>query len=100
VHNGNQPGPLDLSALAQTIADRLAEKLRTESTHLLDRRELANRLRISERTVSALTQRNELPAGYLFGGVRRWDWSEVLRYLASRPKVRRRRGRGIYDREQ
>lgn len=38
---------------------------------------------ISERGVSALASRNELPAGFGIGGLRRWDWAEVVHYLKS-----------------
>jgi hypothetical protein len=39
-----------------------------------------------------------LPPGYLIGGVRRWDWSQVMRFLASRARHRPRSGRGRYKR--
>jgi hypothetical protein len=41
-----------------------------------------------------------LPAGYLIGGVRRWEWGEVRRYLAAHAKRKPRRGRGRYNRDR
>jgi predicted DNA-binding transcriptional regulator AlpA len=87
-----------LERLAEAIAERLAERLHTSAQRLLDRPQLAAFLGISERTISALVQRQELPSGYLLGGARRWDLAEVMRYLTARAQRRRRRGRGIYDR--
>jgi hypothetical protein len=67
---------------------------------LLDRRALAERLGISERGVTSLAGRGELPQGYLIGGVRRWRWEEVLQHLASRRDRRPRRGRGRHERRR
>ena len=88
----------ELERLAALIAARVFDCLHAEHHRLLDRRGLADRLGVSERGVTGLVSRGELPAGYLIGGVRRWQWEEVLRYLAARAKRRPRRGRGIYDR--
>jgi hypothetical protein len=91
---------VDLDQLAAVIASRLAERLGAERPHLLSRPQLAERLGISERGVTALANRNELPAGYLIGGVRRWDWQEVHKYLLARTGRKPRRGRGRYGRER
>jgi hypothetical protein len=40
-----------------------------------------------------------LPEGYLIGGCRRWDWSEVRKFLQARSGRRPRKGRGRYRRE-
>src|SRR5262245_19524335 len=50
ISDSDLPGLLDVAALAEAIADRLAEKLRSEAHQLLDRHQLAERLRIGERT--------------------------------------------------
>jgi hypothetical protein len=89
----------DLSRLAELIARKLAEQLKADEHCLLNRQALADRLRVSERCVTALARRGELPSGYLIGGVRRWVWAEVLRYLTIRGTRFRRRGRGIYNRQ-
>jgi hypothetical protein len=91
---------IDVELLASALASRLTQKLRVQEHYLLDRMMLAGRLAISERGVTALAGRGELPPGYLIGGVRRWDWGEVLRYLAARATRKRRRGRGMYDRNR
>jgi hypothetical protein len=41
-----------------------------------------------------------LPPGFLIGGVRRWNWDEVLHHLGTISKRKRRRGRGVYDRRK
>jgi predicted DNA-binding transcriptional regulator AlpA len=83
----------DLDALADRIADRLAQRLGT-ADRLISRPELAKRLGVSERGVTGLASRGELPPGFLIGGVRRWSWAQVVRYLESRSGRRRQRGRG------
>jgi hypothetical protein len=82
-----------MEVLAARVAARVAQHL-GESARLLDRAGLANRLRLSERGVTGLVNRGELPPGYLIGGARRWDWAGVLRHLNSRAGRRPRRGRG------
>jgi hypothetical protein len=89
----------DLDALADALVARLAGRLHAGQHRLLNRSQLAERLGISERGVTSLTRRGELPVGYLIGGVRRWRWEDVLKYLAGRKNRRPRRGRGIYDRD-
>jgi hypothetical protein len=84
---------LDLNRLAEAIADKLAQRA-GDLHRLLDRPELARRLGVSERGVTGLANRGELPPGYLIGGVRRWSWPEVLRFLEARSGRRPRRGRG------
>jgi predicted DNA-binding transcriptional regulator AlpA len=88
----------DLASLADAIVARLVTQLHEERC-LLDRSTLAARLGISERGVSALSSRGELPRGFLIGGVRRWDWDDVRQFLKSRENRTRRRGRGLYDRK-
>jgi excisionase family DNA binding protein len=90
--------PLDVAALAEAIAKRLAEHLHADRDRLLDRKQLAERLGLGERTISALVARKELPEPIRLGGSVRWDWTEVLRFLAARKQRKPRRGRGIYDR--
>jgi hypothetical protein len=89
---------LDLEGLADAIALRLSEKLDFRGQCLLDRKDLAERLKVSQRGVTALVNRGELPPGIRIGGVRRWDWTEVLRFLAVRGKRKPRRGRGMHKR--
>jgi hypothetical protein len=92
------PESVDLEQFANAVAERLSERLSITQQRLLDRAQLAERLGVSERGVTSLASRGELPAGYLIGGVRRWRWEEVLRFLASREKRRPRQGRGRYER--
>jgi predicted DNA-binding transcriptional regulator AlpA len=88
----------DLRQLADHLAPRLAERLYAEGQRLLDRPALAARLGVSERGVTGLVGRGELPGGFLIGGVRRWDWAEVRHFLTARAKRKPRKGRGLYDR--
>lgn len=78
------------------LADAIARRLLAEQTRLIDRDELARRVGLCRRTTFQLVARGHLPAGYLIGGVRRWDWGEVKKYLATRP-IRRRKGRGGFQ---
>lgn len=98
---GNRLSP-DIAVLdIDTLATAIAERLRIEADRLIDLRELAARLQLSERGVTGLVARNELPNGYLIGGVRRWCWADVLRYLdARRDRHPRRQRRGQYTRCQ
>jgi hypothetical protein len=89
---------LALDALAERIAAKLADHLGGDRSRLLGRSELAARLGISQRGLTGLVSRGELPPGYLIGGVRRWDWNDILRFFRGRKKGKPRRGRGIYDR--
>src|SRR5262249_41787600 len=91
---------LDADLLAKKIAAKLVEHLRSDQLRLLDRSQMAERLGISERGLSGLASRGQLPAGYLIGGARRWDWTEVLRFLGARKDRKPRRGRGRYDRRK
>jgi predicted DNA-binding transcriptional regulator AlpA len=89
----------DLNTLAEAVAAKLAERLRAEQDRLLDRAQLAERLGVSERTVSTLVARGELPGPLLHtSGISRWGWSEVECYLASRRQRTLRKGRGRYNR--
>ena len=92
---------IDLDALAESIAVRILHRLRDEEDRLLDLPELAARLDLSPRGVRGLVARKELPPGYLIGGIRRWSWPAVLKYLESRQQrqVRRPR-RGTYARNR
>jgi hypothetical protein len=88
----------DLLAIADAVAERLTLRL-GQGQRLLDRPALAERLGISQRGVTSLVSRGELPPGYRVGGVRRWDWEEGCRHLNDRTQRKPRRGRGRYDRE-
>jgi predicted DNA-binding transcriptional regulator AlpA len=89
----------NLEALAEAIAARLTERLRADAERLLDLPQLAERLRLSPRGVTGLVAKHELPEGLLIGGVRRWDWGDVRKYLAARQERRpRHRRRGQYQR--
>jgi predicted DNA-binding transcriptional regulator AlpA len=73
----------DLQALVADIAAGLAERMQ-ENT-LLDRPALARRLGVSERTVSVMVHRGDLPHPLLHtSGVARWSWSQVEKFLVSR----------------
>jgi excisionase family DNA binding protein len=85
------PFSLDLINL---IADRVADRLRADRDRLVNIEEAAERLGVSVRGVYHLVARGQLPEGYRIGGVRRWDWGEVLKFLRSREGRVPRRGRG------
>src|SRR5579871_6305611 len=89
---------LDIEALANQLADAVAARLSTERDRVIDRRELARRLDVSERAASAMAARGDIPPGYLIGGVRRWNWREVLKFLEARSGRKPRKGRGRYPR--
>jgi hypothetical protein len=96
-----EPPALDLDDLARRLADRLLPLLRPGEKCLIDRPELARRLDVAERTVSALVARGELPPALLHtAGIARWDWAEVLKCLAARRGRKPRRGRGRYERDR
>jgi predicted DNA-binding transcriptional regulator AlpA len=98
---GKEPLPAaDLEALAESIARHLAVRLRGDDRQLLDRRQLAGRLGVAERTVGALVARGELPPPVRLGGCSRWVWAEVMQFLAASRQHRPRRGRGRYDRRR
>jgi predicted DNA-binding transcriptional regulator AlpA len=84
--------------LADAIVARMAGCLHTEA--LLDRPALAARLGVSERTVSSMVAKGELPQPLLHtSGVARWSWAQVVKFLESRQGKQRRRGRGRHARE-
>jgi predicted DNA-binding transcriptional regulator AlpA len=89
----------DIQALAAAVADRVAQRLHADADRLLDRAALAERLSVAERTISGMVSRGELPGPLLHtGGIARWRWEDVLKWLASQTgKVRR--GRGRWDRD-
>jgi hypothetical protein len=88
----------ELSLLADCIVERLAGRLRAQQERLLDRAEVAERLGVCERTVSAMVERQELPPPLLHtSGVARWEWQQVLKFLEKRSGRSLRRGRGRYD---
>src|SRR5262249_11837374 len=89
--------PLDQRTI-DALASAIVERLRNQEPGLLNRRQLASRLGIGTRTVSTLVARKELPEPLILGGVRRWDWAEVIAYLKVRRQRKPSRGRGIYDR--
>jgi predicted DNA-binding transcriptional regulator AlpA len=95
-----QPDGEGIKALTDVIAARIAERLGLEQKRLIDLRELAIRLDLSQRGVAGLIARGELPEGYAIGGVRRWNWVEILAFLKTRHSQRQRRGRGRYDRRR
>src|SRR6516164_7125887 len=89
----------DLNGLADALAPLLSERLQTNSERLLTRPQLAERLQCSERAITSMARRHELPEGFLIGGLRRWSWPSVLAFLESRQDRRRRvTGRGKYPR--
>jgi hypothetical protein len=91
----------DLDALAAAVAEKLAPLLRQDPEQLLDRKALAERLGVGERTVSGLVARGELPPPVLHtGDIARWSWPSVLRFLEGRGGRRPRKGRGRYDRNR
>src|SRR5262249_41246824 len=91
--------PIDLANLADAIAAKVVERLREEHDRLLDRRELAKRLTVSERLIGSLVARGQLPQPLLHtGGVARWDWPTVKKFFESRTGKRPRKGRGRYPR--
>jgi predicted DNA-binding transcriptional regulator AlpA len=92
------PDPLDLNVIADAVAARVAELLRVNAERLIDLDELAARIGVSRRGASGLVARGELPSGYLIGGVRRWNWRELERWLSARQGRQRRHGRGRRDR--
>ena len=68
------------------IAAAVAAKLGPARDALLDRQQLAAKLGVGERTVSAMVQRAELPKPLLHtGGVARWDWGQVLKLSWATP---------------
>jgi len=93
------PEALDVRALARAVAEYLAPLLRTDSDRLLDRPSLAERLGVCERSVGSMVSRGELPPPLLHtSGVARWDWNQVLKFLAGRQGKPKRAGRGRYRR--
>jgi hypothetical protein len=95
------PEPIDLEATLDRLAEGIVRRLREGADHLLALSELAERLQLSPRGVTGLVARHELPEGYLIGGVRRWSWPEVIRWLAARQGQKPRRPRrGQYDRHK
>lgn len=90
------PPDLDIDHLVDRLAERLAPLLRAaDSSRLLDRRELAERISTSERTVSSMVARQELPPPLVHtSGVSRWSWPQVEQFLLARQGRQLRRGRG------
>jgi hypothetical protein len=89
------PAKLQLTAeQLRELADLIAGHLRRQNG-LLDRRQLAEQIGLSARSVAALVDRGELPPGHLIGGVRRWSWPVVEQFLRDRQGRLRRKGRGI-----
>jgi len=94
--DGQPPTNLfDLDALASLIVERL----RADKEKLIARPELADRLDVSERTVSTMLARGQLPEPLVCtGGITRWSWPDVLKFLAGRQGRRPRKGRGRHRR--
>jgi hypothetical protein len=97
------PPDVDLDALAAALAERLAplvaQRLRADAEQLLDRPALADRLGVGDRTVGSLVAKGELPPPLLHtGGIARWSWPAVVKYLEGRQGKQRRHGRGRYPR--
>ena len=89
----------DLDALVDAIAARLAPLLRGDPERLLDRPALAERIGVCARSIGPMVARGELPPPLLHtGGVVRWEWGQVLKYLEARQGRPRRSGRGRYRR--
>jgi predicted DNA-binding transcriptional regulator AlpA len=88
-----------LDRLAEKVTSKLGEWLRLHRERLLNIDELAGRVGLSERGVRGLIKRNELPEGFEIGGVRRWDWDTVKKFLEGSKRKHRKR-RGPYDREE
>lgn len=87
---------IDIDEIARRVAEHLAPLLRSDPDRLLDRRELAQRLGVAERTITAMTARHELPPPLLgTAGTVRWCWAQVEKHLVSRQGRPRRKGRGI-----
>ncbi len=95
----NTESGVDLEALADMVAGRVAAAMRADAERLLTLDDLADRLQLSARGVRGLVTRGELPAGLLIGGCRRWSWAVVQSFLdAGATRKTRRRRRGQYDR--
>jgi predicted DNA-binding transcriptional regulator AlpA len=92
--------PFDLDGIAGTLAVKIAERLHLDAERLLDRTELAERLGIGGRTVSSMVAKQQLPPPLICtGGISRWSWQQVQKYLESRQGRQRRGGRGRYSRQ-
>jgi hypothetical protein len=88
-----------VAALAERLVPALAQRLSADADQLLDRPALAGRLGVGQRTVGAMVARQELPPPLLCtGGVSRWSWPQVVKFLESRQGKQRRRGRGRHVR--
>jgi predicted DNA-binding transcriptional regulator AlpA len=88
-----------LDLLAEKVTSKLGEWLRLHPERLLSIDELAERVGLSERGVRGLVKRHELPEGFEIGGVRRWDWDTVKKFLEGNKRKHRKR-RGQYDRNE
>ena len=89
---------LDPEALVERIVARVADRYGDER-RILDRRDLSDRIGISERTVTDLVNRGELRARLLIGGIRCWEWAAILKHVGAKQCRQRRRGCGIYSRK-
>jgi hypothetical protein len=88
---------IDLSELAGHVA----AKLRLDAERLLSRDDLAVRLDVAPRTITAMVARAELPGPILHtAGTARWSWPSVVAWLSARQGKQRRRGRGRWSREK
>src|SRR5262249_55507404 len=93
------PPDVELDALVHRIASAVAEHLRVEREALLDRRQLAERRGVGERTVGSMVSRSEWPPPILHTpGCARWDWQTVVRWLGERQGRKLRKGRGRFAR--
>jgi hypothetical protein len=89
---------LDPEALVERIVARVADRYGDER-RILDRRDLSDRIGISERTVTDLVNRGELRARLLIGGIRCWEWAAILKHVGAKQCRQRRQGRGMYSRK-
>jgi hypothetical protein len=88
------------AVLAEALAQSNPRPHYTAGVEFVDGAELARRLNLSPRSIPALAQRGELPAGILVGGVRRWVFGDVVNFLQARQGLRPNKGRGHYARKK
>ncbi len=74
--------PSQLEQLAEIVAERLFERLRT-NRRLLNRNELAEVLGVSVPTIDRLLREDDFPV-IMIKSVRRFDPIEVIRHLAKK----------------
>jgi predicted DNA-binding transcriptional regulator AlpA len=92
---------VEQAAVKLSLGDEVkpVEQPPRDPERLLNRRELAERLGLAERSISSMVNAGELPKPYRLGGVVRWSWREVEKYLRASQNQKPRRGRGIRRRD-